>query len=145
MRENKGSVFLVGFVIGTLLVLLGWYWYKSTSAEDGALDLLARFAEAQARLRELETANQPGGFATSSLAGSPASRTQDVSLAGDDLQAITGIGPTYARRLREHGIETYAQLAELSPDKAREMVGLSMKRTAEAAEWIDEARRLAAA
>lgn len=139
MGKDKGSTFFTGFIIGTLIVLLVWYWQKSTSAEDGALDLLDRFAQSQARVRELESN-------ASALPGSaPAgSRQRAVAEGNDDLQAIVGIGPTYAERFASHGITTYAQLAQLSPDKAREMVGVSMKRTAEVAEWIADARRLAA-
>ena len=46
--------FLVGFIIGTLLILLFWYWNKATTSENGALDLLSRFAGSQARVKELE-------------------------------------------------------------------------------------------
>lgn len=139
MGKNKSSTFFTGFVIGTLIVMLVWYWQKSTSAEDGALDLLDRYAESQARLRKLES----NGDAASSVAGS-SSRMSETAGGKDDLQAIVGIGPTYAQRFASHGITSYAQLAALSPDKAREMVGVSMKRTAEVAEWIADARRLAA-
>ncbi len=138
MGKNKGSTFFTGFVIGTLIVLLVWYWQKSTSAEDGALELLDRYAQSQARLRAIES---NGGVVPSPVVetGRAAGAT-----GSDDLQAIVGIGPTYAQRFASHGITTYAQLAELSPDKAREMVGVSMGRTAEVAEWIADARRLAA-
>ncbi len=139
MGKNKGSTFFTGFVIGTLIVLLVWYWQKSTSAEDGALDLLDRYAQSEARMRELEG---NGGVTPSAAVSS--SRTTGAA-GGDDLQAIVGIGPTYAQRFASQGITSYAQLAQLSPDKAREMVGVSMKRTAEVAEWIADARRLAAA
>lgn len=57
---NKHPNFLVGFTIGTLLALLFWYWNKATSSENGALDLLNRYAEAQARVRELEEQQTSG-------------------------------------------------------------------------------------
>ena len=50
------STFLIGFLIGALIAIIVWYYQKSTTAEDGALDLLNRFAESEARVRELETA-----------------------------------------------------------------------------------------
>jgi hypothetical protein len=59
MRLFRRSTFLVGFLIAALTALIIWYYQKSTSAEDGALDLLDRYAQAQTRIRELE-ADQAG-------------------------------------------------------------------------------------
>ena len=50
------SMFLIGFLIAGLSALLVWYYQKSTTAEDGALALLDRYADAEARVRELEVA-----------------------------------------------------------------------------------------
>ena len=41
-KLKNPSTFVFGLVFGTLIGLLVWYWYKATSAEDGALDLLDR-------------------------------------------------------------------------------------------------------
>jgi predicted flap endonuclease-1-like 5' DNA nuclease len=40
-----------------------------------------------------------------------------VELEADDLTTISGIGPTFARRLNEAGVSTYGQLASLSPQE----------------------------
>lgn len=50
----KRSKFFIGLLIGALLGLIVWYYQKSTSAEDGALDLLDRLARAEQRVRDLE-------------------------------------------------------------------------------------------
>ena len=50
------SMFLIGFLMAALTALIVWYYQKSTTAEDGALDLLNRYADAEARVRELEEA-----------------------------------------------------------------------------------------
>lgn len=50
------SMFLIGFLIAALTALIVWYYQKSTTAEDGALALLERFADSEARVRELEEA-----------------------------------------------------------------------------------------
>ncbi|MBP6787207.1 MAG: hypothetical protein KA170_06435 [Candidatus Promineofilum sp.] len=55
MRSIR-SMFLIGFLIAALTALLVWYYQKSTTAEDGALALLDRFADSEARVRELEEA-----------------------------------------------------------------------------------------
>lgn len=58
----------------------------------------------------------------------------------DDLQAIEGIGPTYAERLSAAGIRTYAELAALSP---AELMKISKVRSETgAAAWIAAAKAL---
>jgi len=54
MQPIRRSTFLIGFLLASMTALLIWYYQKSTSAEDGALDLLDRYAEAQNQVRELE-------------------------------------------------------------------------------------------
>lgn len=130
VEQNRTSNLLFGFLIGTLIFFLIWYWQKATSAEDGALDLLDRHADAQAQLRRLDALDR----------GSSRPTTYDGPT--DDLEQILGIGPTYARRLQEAGIHTYSDLAQQTPDHIREITGISLRRTAEAAEWIGDARRL---
>lgn len=50
------SMFLIGFLISALIALIVWYYQKSTTAEDGALALLDRYADSEARVRKLEEA-----------------------------------------------------------------------------------------
>lgn len=54
MVHIRRSTLLLIFIITSMSVLLVWYYQKSTSVEDGALDLLDRYAQAQARIDELE-------------------------------------------------------------------------------------------
>lgn len=51
----RRSTFLTGFLIASLTALIIWYYQKSTSAEEGALDLLDRYAEALKGYRRVET------------------------------------------------------------------------------------------
>lgn len=60
----------------------------------------------------------------------------------DDLTTIKGIGPTYAKRLREAGITTFAALATQSPDYLAEVTRATGS-AADPVEWIAEARALA--
>ncbi|MEZ4518422.1 MAG: hypothetical protein R3C44_16910 [Chloroflexota bacterium] len=113
MEQKRTPNFFVGFLIGTLIVLLVWYWQKSTSAEDGALDLLDRHASTRARLRELERQQSGQPVRTSPVA------TQPYDGPTDNLEQILGIGPTYAQRLNAAGIYTYADLAAQTPDHVR--------------------------
>ena len=57
---------------------------------------------------------------------------------GTDLRsAIDGIGPTYAERLSEAGIETVEQLSSAAVSTVAEAAGVSEKR---AEGWIEQSR-----
>lgn len=56
-----------------------------------------------------------------------------------ELESISGIGPTYASRLREEGVETVARLSTLDPETVAEITRAS---TSRAADWIEQATRL---
>lgn len=55
MIHVRRSTVVFALIIASLSVLIFWYYQKSTSVEDGALDLLDRFAQARARISELES------------------------------------------------------------------------------------------
>ncbi|MBW7958047.1 MAG: hypothetical protein LC131_10340 [Anaerolineae bacterium] len=54
MIHVRRSTFVIGFLFAMLTALMIWYYQKATSTEDGALDLLNRYATARAQIRELE-------------------------------------------------------------------------------------------
>jgi predicted flap endonuclease-1-like 5' DNA nuclease len=57
----------------------------------------------------------------------------------DDLTAINGIGPTFAKRLKEAGILTYNDLAALTSDQLREITKAADWQ-ANPEEWILQAK-----
>jgi predicted flap endonuclease-1-like 5' DNA nuclease len=136
--------FLVGVLIGGLLGTIFWYWQKSTSAEDGALSVLDRLADSEAHVRELEARLRIA--AADPTAPSKFSDDNDLSAAmtakrqeaADDLREIDGIGPTYARRLLDGGINTFAALAHQTSEHIMEISGVRSQAIAES--WILEAR-----
>ena len=79
-------------------------------------------------------------------------RTQarDLALAprpvriGDDFTRLEGIGPKYAAALKEHGITTFAQLAETDEGKLAAIVRPPAWQRVVYAEWIEQARLAAA-
>ena len=58
------------------------------------------------------------------------------AVAGGDLESIDGIGPTYAERLREAGIDGPAALADADPEAVAEAAEVPVSR---AEDWIDQA------
>lgn len=125
MWRRNFKNFAIGLTIGGLLAVIFWYWQKSTSAEDGALELLDRLAVAEqkaSRLRRELTKQHPPVSAT---VGPTAE-----DLEPDDLTRVKGIGPTYARRLHEAGIESFAQLTAVFPQDLAQILNTNEKRAA---------------
>lgn len=56
-----------------------------------------------------------------------------------DLEAVSGIGPTYAERLRKSGIQDVSQLATRDPETVSKISGASTGRTEK---WVEQAREL---
>jgi predicted flap endonuclease-1-like 5' DNA nuclease len=59
----------------------------------------------------------------------------------DDLEAIAGLGPIYAKRLRELGVTTYAQLADAPYDVLHKVTRGNLERVIKE-DWRGQARRL---
>jgi polyhydroxyalkanoate synthase len=57
-----------------------------------------------------------------------------AGVAGEDVEVVDGIGPTYAERLRDAGIETVADLADADAATVAEAAGVGEGR---AREWLD--------
>lgn len=72
-------------------------------------------------------------------AASPQAPTA-AKAAADDLTAIKGIGPVFAKRLNEAGIVTFADVAAASADQLREVTHATAVANPE--EWIAEARSM---
>jgi predicted flap endonuclease-1-like 5' DNA nuclease len=67
---------------------------------------------------------------------------QPVNAAGEDnLEIILGVGPIYAKRLREAGITTYQQLAEASYEVLEKVTRGNLERVIKE-DWRGQALRL---
>jgi small subunit ribosomal protein S2 len=61
----------------------------------------------------------------------------------DDLMKLTGVGRGWARRLNEHGIFHYRQVAELTPENLEELdEAFNAKGKISGSGWIDQAKQL---
>ncbi len=101
-------------------------------------DEAARIAAEMAALKPIRRRTEP-------VADAPPADTQVTRLSAaapeDDLEAIAGIGPTYARRLRNLGITTFAALAAAS-DETLEQVARGLASRVAREDWRGQAEQL---
>lgn len=93
--------------------------------------------QAESRLQASESRLQKLGGALDHA------QTQIKHTGKDQLLIINGIGPTYARRLKDAGIVTVADLARQTPERLREILRLKTSSLADPTAWIAEAQALA--
>ncbi len=120
MKQLKNpKTFVLGLVFSLLVTVIAWYWYKSTSAEEGALDLLDRMAQTETRLRQAQTAAgqaeaEPARYISLDSNGTVSVKT---AVTPEDLERVKGIGLVFARRLQAAGVYTLDQLLQQSPEE----------------------------
>ena len=154
---------LVGFLIGWLaewaLDLLRW----RARARWAGFDLEGRISEEMVRLEAKE-----GGDYTPIMTGYLEKRDAEIHKLQDRLEAkeaqldalqarfdeyvqthpdeladIKGIGRIYQWKLRDGGINSYAQLAQATPERVREILDVPAWRKIEPESWIEQAKVLA--
>ena len=80
--------------------------------------------------------------------GKAASKAEAAPAAGgekDDLSLLSGVGPKIQQKLEEAGITTFRQIAELTPEQAKELdEKLKLGGRIEREEWIEQAKELMA-
>lgn len=142
MKKGLTLTFFFGLLIGGLAALLIWYYQKSTSAEDGALILLDRLALADRRVRMLlaersgrqrETPPQlplPIQVVTAPTDEVPSFLRKTETAVSEDLTIVQGIGPVFAKRLTQGGIDTLVKLTAVSPAKLAEILQIPESRAA---------------
>ncbi|MEZ4590927.1 MAG: helix-hairpin-helix domain-containing protein [Chloroflexota bacterium] len=124
-------------------------------AELAHAEQSARVASLEQKLAETEAVRQQLGITQEKLqtADTHLQKLQDkmedvntkLSYSGkNQLQLIRGIGPTYARRLNEFGIRTFAELAECDADQVAKIIKKKEWQAVDIQDWLDEAKALAA-
>lgn len=124
-------------------------------AELAAAEQNAQIAALQQQLNDSATVNQELVAAKEKLqtADKHIQRLQDtvedvqtkMNYSGkNELQLIRGIGPAYARRLNDFGINSFSDLAKCQPDQVATIIKKKNWQAVDIQDWIDEARALAA-
>jgi len=157
---------LIGWVIEWLLDVLFWR-RRSGGADDAEAriraleDELARrkvrtaeLTDCEARVQaqaqevqrlsaQLDAARAEGEGLREQLAAAGAGvALSAAAVEPDDLRKIEGIGPKIARILQDHGVHTFAQLAQVQVDHLRELLQQagSRFRIADPTSWPEQAR-----
>lgn len=124
MKDKKDiHTFWLGFMLAGLAVA-GLYWLLRRRQAIAPRPLLL----------------VPGPLPEVAVADMPAVESTGEE-AADDLQAINGIGPVFARRLYEAGVTTYRQLAAQTPEQLRQLTH-AQPWQADPADWIEQALAL---
>lgn len=104
---------------------------------------LQRLSQTEADLRACQASMADAEATIVQLRGSLSDLASRVPQREDPLERIHGIGEVFANRLREAGVHTFAQLAELTPHQIHEIIRPESWQKIEPDEWIAEARELA--
>jgi small subunit ribosomal protein S2 len=76
----------------------------------------------------------------------PEASEPETSVAPDDLAKLTGVGPQIIKKLNEHGVFHYWQLAAMTPAEAEKLdADLRFSGRITRDHWVDQARTLTAA
>ena len=114
---NVLAVFVLGLFFGWLAEwAIDWYYWRGH---------LSRVANENMGLREriaaLEARKNPPPRSAKNIPLSDAD-------GNDNFQAIKGVGPVFARRLKQAGIQTFDQLSRLKTAQLEEILGKLFKR-----------------
>lgn len=133
----------VGFAAGLI--------YRRYRDEDATLEEEQIVVNAPSQLPEPEAASSDAEEIPVAEVAPPAKPVKKAekkaepaadAAAKDDLTKIKGIGKVFAQRFYEAGILTYADLAGITPEAAREISGLKDWQAADPADWIAQAQAL---
>jgi predicted flap endonuclease-1-like 5' DNA nuclease len=114
---NIVAMFVLGLFLGWLAEwALDWYYWRGRlhrAANENAI--------LQQRIRSLEAKKNPIPLS--------AKKIPIVDADGNDnFQAIKGIGPVYAKRLKEAGVLTFEQLSRMTSKQLEDVLGTLYKR-----------------
>jgi polyhydroxyalkanoate synthase len=100
-----------------------WYYEKSPVEEDADAET-GGTTEVEVEIEDDPSEAEHGGTDV------------ETAVADGDLESVNGIGPTYAGRLREAGLDGLAALAEADAETVAEVAEVPVSR---AEDWIDQA------
>ena len=147
--------FLIGWLAGWALDLLRWRarakWagfefregrisFESKGDDDDVQVLTEYLDKRDAELRELQAKIEAKEAQLDAL---KADFDEYIETHPDELADIKGIGRIYQWKLRDAGINSYAQLAQTTPERIEEILDVPAWRKVEPESWIEQAKVMA--
>jgi predicted flap endonuclease-1-like 5' DNA nuclease len=114
---NVAAMFVLGLLLGWLVEwALDWYYWRGRISR-----VVSENTGLKERIAALEAKKNP-----------PLRSAKNIPLTdadgNDNFQAIKGVGPVFAKRLKEAGILTFEQLSRLKSGQLEEILGTLYKR-----------------
>ena len=135
------KVFIFGLLYGWFIKVAFDRIYRDNEMDD----IRNENASLQEYIGTLESKLQPKSLETKSvkpavsqLRPEPVQRKSEK----DDLKAIKGIGPAIEKKLNNSGIQTFADLARLTPGELENILGTT-RRLVQEGNLISQAKKLA--
>lgn len=121
---NTAAALVLGLLIGWLVEwVVDWFYWRGridhVAGENIKLKERVTALEEEIGRKEQEIQRQGEAVKVTAL------RDKEGN---DNLQAIHGIGPVFAKRLNEAGVRTFERLASLTPQDLEEILGTLFKR-----------------
>ena len=122
-------IFVTGLIIGLIAGwviewVIDWFFWRRDDEQ-----IRQQLAMCHERIKTLEA----------ELATKP---QQTIPVKEDPLEEIEGIGPVFAKRLKEGGIYTFQMLAQTKPNAIRDIIEPEEWQKVEPEQWVAEARQL---
>ncbi|GJM42914.1 MAG: hypothetical protein DHS20C20_31960 [Ardenticatenaceae bacterium] len=143
--------FWVGIVIGLILGwvlewVIDWLFWRRQDEPVAAtrsidLDLQGKLAALEAEKESLATRLQELLNKEPEVVIKEV--VKEVMVKQDRLQKIHGVGDVFARRFNDAGVYSFSQLANLTPERAREIINPEEWQAIEPDQWISEAKQFA--
>lgn len=145
LREKDDKIFRLSRELDSWQNRLPPLLQRFRDRDDDARRLEAELDRANERIMELESGRNPGQTHVESVRGNALTGELDASNdAGDNLQAIRGVGPAIEKTLHDLGIFRYSQIADMSEYDinrvAERLKGFRSRIYRE--DWIGQARDL---
>jgi len=145
--------FAVGIIIGLIAGwviewIIDWVFWRRDDGQDPELQEKLRRAQAEAeelrtRLAESEAKLSDSNQTIDSLRAQLDELAGQVPQKENRLERVKGIGAVFAAKLKAAGIHTFAQLAEQSPQRIREIIQPEEWQKIDSEAWIAQAREMA--
>jgi predicted flap endonuclease-1-like 5' DNA nuclease len=114
---NNAAAIVLGLFIGWLVEwVIDWFYWRGRTRDIASenLNLKERIAALEEELDRRSTSVDITAITDTK--------------GNDNLQAIKGVGPVFAKRLNEAGVYTFEQMSGLTPREMEEILGTLFKR-----------------